>query len=85
MQEKNIFLYNFVNQNNVIKRAFEKEIYIIRLYIAIEKKKCRLVFVVPQLQKNPFLISPGRKNACGFGQARTGDLLRLQDYPVKQT
>ena len=37
-KKKNIFLYNFVNQNNVIKRAFEKEIQIIRWYIAIEKK-----------------------------------------------
>ena len=25
-KKKNIFLYNFVNQNNVIKRAFEKDI-----------------------------------------------------------
>lgn len=25
-KKKNIFLHNFVNQNNVIKRAFEKEI-----------------------------------------------------------
>ena len=47
-KKKNIFLYNFVNQNNVIKRAFEKEIYIIRLYIAIEKR-CRLTFFFPQL------------------------------------
>lgn len=53
-KKKNIFLYNLVNQNNVIKRAFEKEIQIIRWYMAIEKNVGQFFSFLCQLKKTLF-------------------------------
>lgn len=62
-KKKNIFLYNFVNQNNVILEEHSRKKSRLLDCISQLKKKCRLAFFFPQLKKkNPFFLSPEKKN-----------------------